>query len=30
MLEIYFFRGVEGEKGKILEAPNKFTEKIIN
>lgn len=22
-----FFRGVEGKKGKILEAPNKFTEK---
>ena len=22
-----FFRGVEGKKGKILEAPNRFTEK---
>lgn len=27
MLEICFLRGVEGKKGKILEAPNKFTEK---
>ena len=27
MLEICCFRWVEGKKGKILKAPNKFTEK---